>query len=153
MWILFMALEGPPPHGVTAPLGGHLVALLAIFLGYAIAWRREFGGSLLSLGALAVYYAVNLWDTGKTPPDAMLLMALPPVLTLMAHRLEHHGPPACSARRIRRGRAVRRTACRCSGPAQRKVRNIFGPTSACTGASPTAENPENQLMTPATALL
>ncbi len=84
-WMAFAVGEGVPeaPH-LWLGVIGQIVALAIVFGGYALAWRRERAGGLVSLAALGAFYAINWADVGVLPGPTFLLFAVPSVLFLAA---------------------------------------------------------------------
>jgi hypothetical protein len=94
-WTAFAVGEGLPkaPH-LWLGVIGQIVALAIMFAGYALAWRHERAGGLVSLAALGAFYAINLADVGVLPGPTFLLFAVPSVLFLAAGLFARweHGP-------------------------------------------------------------
>ena len=74
------------------------VALAAVFGGYAIGWRHERAGGIVSIVATVVYIAIVAAATQAVPSPAMLMFAAPGVLYLLARHYDQHHPvePAVS---------------------------------------------------------
>jgi hypothetical protein len=62
-----------------------LAAFAALCTGLLLGWKREVAGGVLSLGALAVFYAIELAVNGRLPHGwVWRLLAVPGVLYLIS---------------------------------------------------------------------
>jgi hypothetical protein len=91
-WVVLLAMEwsrpGPPIRGIGLVL--QAMALMAVFIGYAIGWKREMLGAWVSLGGLAAFVLVNLIDLERLPDPAFVWFAAPGILYLLAARRNKH---------------------------------------------------------------
>jgi hypothetical protein len=91
-WLLFVLAEGiPDPAGLGWGVIAQSIALLAMFAGYALGWKKALAGGVVGLAALAAFYAINMLDVGQLPRGAFPLFALPSVLYLIAYGLYRRG--------------------------------------------------------------
>ncbi|MEO0531676.1 MAG: hypothetical protein AAF266_14040 [Planctomycetota bacterium] len=94
-WVVDSAWSAPQ----SIDLAVYSVATVALFVGYAVAWRRrwEASGSFIAVAAIAVaYFTMSVGPWWTPPHPAMLLVALPAVLHLVAVALHR---AAVTARR------------------------------------------------------
>jgi hypothetical protein len=90
-WVTLVAIEGVPPEsGLSAIVWGQLAAMLVLFAGYVLAWRREVLGALVAIAAFGMFYAIHLWGVDGWPQLAFAVFAAPAVLFFVAHKLDTH---------------------------------------------------------------
>lgn len=67
---------------------------VGIIAGFAVAWRRELAGGLITVGSLALFYLLMLSRTGRWPGPLFLLFAAPSFLHLLTSFLTARRAPA-----------------------------------------------------------
>lgn len=87
-WLAAVVWEGTPDNGMALPLYVQLGLLAVIFGGYAISFRRERLGAVLSLAGIVAFAVASLLTLQVLPTLPFVMFALPPVLFLVAWELE-----------------------------------------------------------------
>lgn len=85
-WAAFLAAEMVRP-GFQTPLRtmAQAVALAVVFGGYAVGWKHELIGGLMTLAGVVLFYIVNVLDTQVLPAPEAAWFAVPGLLYLLAH--------------------------------------------------------------------
>jgi hypothetical protein len=89
-WLVLVvneAIRNGPPSTVAMTQGA---AIAFVFAGYAIGWRNELVGGLLSVLATIAYYVVCAVGIGTLPQLATILFAVPGLFYLAAWRQDRH---------------------------------------------------------------
>jgi hypothetical protein len=83
-WILLLAQELMRDNRVTIHEVIQAAVLTLIFLGYAVAWRKELAGALIALLGIALYFVVCQVEFGELPGLAAAWFAFPSALYFLA---------------------------------------------------------------------
>lgn len=87
-WLGFATVElFHPGFAVRTLTLAQAAALAIVFTGYAVGWRREWVGGLLTLLGMAAFLAAVVLSIGVPPAPATALFAAPGVFFLLAYFL------------------------------------------------------------------
>ena len=91
-YVFAEAFRGPAP--LTTPLGLYLqaAALAVVFAGYAVGWKRELAGAVLTGIGLVAFVVSTVADSMIMPTPATAWFAAPAALYALAHYFEQHEP-------------------------------------------------------------
>jgi uncharacterized membrane protein YjfL (UPF0719 family) len=89
-WFVFVVLElfrsGPP----TAVGSAYQAAVLAaVFVGYAIGWKRQLAGGIIVIFGTLAFFAENVLLVGVPPWPGAAWFAVPGILYLLALSFDH----------------------------------------------------------------
>ena len=90
-WTTLVAVESTRPAPDVRPVGIYIqaAALLTVFLGYAVGWKRELLGAVLVVAAVFVYLVVTAADAKMLPGLPIVWFVAPAILYLLARRYRH----------------------------------------------------------------
>ena len=84
-WLGLVVLEtmrsGPP---TSAQILYQAAALAVVFVGYAIGWRSELAGGVMTIIGTAAFFVANEFSVGVFPPLEAVWFAAPGILYVMA---------------------------------------------------------------------
>lgn len=86
-WLGLVVLEtvrsGPP---TTADILYQAAALAVVFAGYALGWRSELAGGVITILGTVAFFAASVFTVGVLPPPEAVWFAAPGILYLLAWR-------------------------------------------------------------------
>jgi hypothetical protein len=91
---------GPNPLDQPPVVAAGLTLMLAMLVGFIIAWRWEVAGAVTTLGALAAFNIINFVRNGRFLGGAFPLFAVPPALHLI-HAIARRAFPQAYSEKIR----------------------------------------------------
>jgi hypothetical protein len=84
-WLALLLMETMSP-GIDVNRGGiyQVFALAVVFAGYAIGWRKQLAGGLITIVGTITYFVVNRVTLGVFPSIEAVWFAVPGLLYLLA---------------------------------------------------------------------
>lgn len=83
-WVLLLVQELMRDNRVTTQEAMQGAVLTLVFLGYAVAWRKELAGALIALFGTAMFFVICVASYGNLPGLAAVWFAVPSFLYILA---------------------------------------------------------------------
>jgi hypothetical protein len=83
-WVLLLVQELMRDNRVTTHEAMQGAVLTLVFLGYAVAWRKELAGALIALVGTAMFFVTCVASYGNLPGLAAVWFAVPSLLYILA---------------------------------------------------------------------